>query len=430
MNPPRPTRARFVLVLWLCALAGVLYLDRLCMGQAAAGIQRDLKLTNTELAYAHMAFTIAYGLFEIPTGLLGDRVGARAVLVRIVLWWSAFTALTGLANGLAVLIAVRFLFGAGEAGAYPNVARVLSTWVPAAERGRVQGVMLFAAQFGGAVAPAVAAELIGALGWRWAFAAFGVLGIVWAAGFRWWFRNDPADHAGVNAAELAHIRAGTEQRPKTHAPVPWRAVAGNRTIWALGLLMVCSAFNSYLLFSWFAKYLHDARDVPETESGWLTSVTLLGSAIGVLAGGPVADRVTRSGRPAFFRRVLGATAFATAALGLFVGVRVDSPLAMATLVGVSTLAMHFTLPTWWSAAIEVSGRHVGALFGLMNGVGVVGALASQWFVGAFADRQLARGLTGRAQWDPMFDVYFAFLMAGAALWAVYAPRPLEKGPVS
>src|SRR5258705_13491733 len=124
------------------------------MGQAAAGIQRDLHLTNTELAYAHMAFTIAYGLFEIPTGLLGDRIGARAVLVRIVLWWSAFTALTGLANGLTTLVAVRFLFGAGEAGAYPNAARVLATWVPAAERGRVQGVMLFAAQFGGTVAPA------------------------------------------------------------------------------------------------------------------------------------------------------------------------------------------------------------------------------------------------------------------------------------
>src|SRR6516165_9990472 len=141
-----PSRARFVLVLWLCGLAGVLYLDRICMAQAVQPIQDELTISETRMSFVMMAFTLAYGLFEVPTGWLGDRVGGRRVLTRIVLWWSAFTALTGAALGFGTLLAVRFLFGAGEAGAFPNAARVISRWYPVGERGRVQGLMLTASQ--------------------------------------------------------------------------------------------------------------------------------------------------------------------------------------------------------------------------------------------------------------------------------------------
>jgi MFS transporter, ACS family, glucarate transporter len=156
----RPTRTRFVLVAWLCGLAGVLYLDRICMSQAVKPIRDQLELSNTQVSYVAMAFTLAYGLFEIPTGRLGDRIGARAVLTRIVIWWSVFTMLTGAAFGFVSLLIIRFLFGAGEAGAYPNAARVISRWFPAGERGRVQGVMLTAAQLGAVTAPYLAAVLI------------------------------------------------------------------------------------------------------------------------------------------------------------------------------------------------------------------------------------------------------------------------------
>jgi len=126
-----PTRTRYILVAWLCGLAGVLYLDRVCMAQAVGPIQAELDLSNTQISYALMAFTLAYGIFEIPTGRLGDRIGSRFVLTRIVIWWSLFTALTGASWGFSSLVLVRFLFGAGEAGAYPNAARVISRWFPA-----------------------------------------------------------------------------------------------------------------------------------------------------------------------------------------------------------------------------------------------------------------------------------------------------------
>src|SRR3954462_2377812 len=172
----RPPRARFVVLGVLCLLSGILYLDRICMSAALDSIQSDLALTNTQGGYVLMAFTLAYGLFEIPTGRWGDRIGGRRVLTRISLWWSVFTALTGACTGLWTLLGVRFLFGAGEAGAFPNVARVLSRWVPDEERGRVQGVLLAASSIGGAVAPFLAAVLIQRIGWRWTFVAFGALG--------------------------------------------------------------------------------------------------------------------------------------------------------------------------------------------------------------------------------------------------------------
>src|SRR5262249_5355895 len=151
-------------------------------------IKDQLDLSNTQVSCVLMAFTLAYGLFEVPSGRWGDRAGSRNVLTRIALWWSAFTALTAACFGFYSLLVVRFLFGAGEAAALPNAARIVSRWYPSSERGRVQGLIQTAALVGGTVAPVVAAYLIRELGWRGAFVVFGGLGVVWAAAFWLWFR--------------------------------------------------------------------------------------------------------------------------------------------------------------------------------------------------------------------------------------------------
>lgn len=424
-----PTRARYTLVLWLFGLAGVLYLDRVCMGQAVQPIQDDLHFTDTQMSYVMMAFTLAYGLFEVPAGWLGDRLGGRSVLTGIVIWWSVFTALTGAGNGLMMMIAIRFLFGAGEAGAFPNVARVITRWFPLGERGRVQGIMLTAAQLGSVFAPPIAAGLIDVAGWRWAFVAFGTTGIAWALGFWLWFRDDPGLHSGVNDAELSAIRGDDPHFNARPGPVPWRAVLANRGILTLSLLMVCGAFFTYLFYSWFPKYLRAAHNLSNSESGWLASLALAGSAIGVFSGGFIADRIThRSSNPVRARRCLGACCFLTAAGMMYIGARTDTAMQLAACFALATLAMHITLPNWWSVALPQCGRHVATLFGLMNGLGVFGAMGSQYFVGAFADAQAARGLTGREQWDPMFDVYVLVLIGGAVAWWCYRFTPLQEKP--
>lgn len=425
-KPVRLSRTRFVLVFWLCGLTGILYLDRICMSQAVVPIQAELGLSNTEISYVLMAFTLAYGLFEIPTGRMGDRFGSRKVLTRIVLWWSVFTALTGTCSGFFTLLTVRFLFGAGEAGAFPNAFRVIARWFPLRERGRVQGVMLAAAQFGAVLAPLGAAWLIELVGWRWSFGVFGSVGVAWAVGFWLWFRDDPAEHADVTAAELAVIHDNQTPPALEPGPVPWRAVLTNRGVLALSLIMVFAAFYTYFFYSWFPKYLSAARGMGNVETGTLASLVLIGSAVGMLDGGWLADRISkRAAHPVNARRHLAIVCYLTASACLFLGIRCDSPYALAALWGASFCAINLTLPNWWSVAVPQSGRHVGALSGLMNGAGVIGAMASQWFVGAFSDYRAEGGYSGREQWDPMFDVYSGVLVLAGVAWWYYRFRPLE-----
>lgn len=425
----RPTRARFVLAAWLCGLSLILYLDRICMGQALVPIQTDLNLSNTQMAVVMMAFMLAYGLFEIPTGWLGDRIGSKAILVRIVLWWSVFTALTGAATGFTTLFLVRFLFGAGEAGAYPMAARVIARWFPVGERGRVQGAMLTAAQLGAVLAPVLAQWVIHAAGWQWSFALFGLVGVVWAVGFWVWFKEDPATHPRVNAAELARIQDGAGPPPAHPGPIPWRAVFSNRGILVLGLIQTIGAFFTYFFYSWFSKYLVAARGLDPDDTGFMSSFVLTGGAVGVFAGGYITDRITaRSPDPWRSRRYLGIGCYLTAAACLFGGAQCDDPWLLSKLFFAAFCLMHVTLPNWWSCAIPQGGKHIGALFGLMNGMGVFGGLISQGFVGVFADWQEGRGLSGRERWDPIFGVYVAVLLSGAVAWASYRFTPLEPEP--
>jgi len=422
-----PTRTRFVVLGVLCLLSGVLYLDRICISQALPSIKRDLDLDNTETSYVLMAFTLAYGLFEIPTGRWGDRIGGRRVLTRISLWWSAFTALTGACYGLGSLIAVRFLFGAGEAGAFPNVARVLSRWFPDAERGRAQGVLLAASQAGGALAPFLAALLIGEIGWRWTFAAFGGVGAVWAAGFWWWFRDDPATHPAVNAAEVAHIgRRATAG--DVHSSIPWRTVVKNPSVWFLSLIMALGSFNSYIYFSWFPTYLMEGRGVEKLTAGQMASMVLAFSAAGTFFGGLILDLVVAKGGLAR-RRLLGGGSFFAAAGLLSCALLTSDPWLAAFFTAMSCFMTQATQPLWWTCTIGVSGKHVGALFGLMNSVGVFGALSSQYLVGRLADWLGGHGYSGRAQWDPIFYINVGVLLTAGLMWSSFRyvlVEPLEK----
>jgi len=202
-----PTKVRYGVLLFLCTLALLLYIDRICIGQAETSIRAEFKFDKKHMGWVLSAFMLAYCIFEVPTGNWGDRFGSRGVIARIVVWWSIFTALTGAAFGFYSLAAIRFLFGAGEAGAFPNAARVVTRWFPPGERGFARGAITTTSMIGGAIAPPLAAALIQAAGWRATFVIFGTLGFVWAAFFYYWFRDDPAEHSAVNSGEGKIIRS-------------------------------------------------------------------------------------------------------------------------------------------------------------------------------------------------------------------------------
>ena len=187
--------SRYGVVGLLVSLFAITYLDRICISVAGPRIQQDLHISPVGWGWITGIFTLSYCLFEIPSGALGDRLGPRRVLTRIVLWWSFFTALSGIVSTFASLLLTRFLFGAGEAGAFPNASVVIARWFRPSQRATMLGVLLMASQFGGAMAPLLVIPIQARFGWRASFYSFGALGVLWAIAWYTWFRDSPGEAA-------------------------------------------------------------------------------------------------------------------------------------------------------------------------------------------------------------------------------------------
>ena len=415
-QPVAPSRARYLVLAFLCGLTFILYLDRICIGQAAPAIRAELGLSAEQMGWVFWAFTLSYGLFEIPTGHWGDRYGPRRVLTRIVLWWSAFTALTGMTQGFVGLLLVRFLFGAGEAGALPNTARVTGTWFPETSRGRVRGIIMMPALIGGMIAPFVTQLLIHSLGWRAVFLIYGLLGIAWALGFWFWFRDRPADHAAVNDAEQELI--GPPAPPAPHGLPPLARMVGSLNLWRMSLAMISGAIPIYTLFSWFPSYLIEVRKIPELEASLLSSLVMFGGTVGCIAGGYAADRASRRFRGTrWTRSSVGAVGFALAALAMGLGVVLaEWPILMSLCFATTSFGIHCHGAAWWGAAQDLGGKYVGTLFALGNSIGVFGAGAAI----------LAFGYVPQEHWTLAFAACAGQLAIGAALWGLVDTRqPLD-----
>ncbi len=422
----RPTRVRYGVLLFLALMTFVLYLDRTCIGQAAPLIQSELKLSKWDWSIVLNAFALSYALFEIPAGRWGDRFGSRGVLARIVVWWSVFTALTGTAGGLMVLVFIRFLFGAGEAGALPNAARVIREWYPDSSRARAQGLVSAAMLLGGALAPKASQYLMDLIGWRWTFGAFALCGVAWAIAFYVWFRDDPATHPSTNEAERRLIRGKVHpdrHDTRAHGPIPWRQVGASRNIWLLSALIALSS-GMYELFSqWYPSYLQKARGASGDVSGTLSTLVLGAGAVATVFGGWLSDTlVRRTGSHRWGRTAQAVVGYVLAAGGILASLHIDSTDLAAYCVMTSAFGVQLALPCWWASATRISGRHVGALFGLMNMFGSVGRIAANSWVGYLVDWREKHGFTGRAVWDPAFYGFAVAALAGMVLWALVDPR--------
>ncbi len=229
----RTTHARYWVIVFAVTLAVIQYIDRVCISKAMPSIKAELGFTNVQVGYIFGAFTLAYALFEIPGGWLGDRFGPRKVLMRVVVWWSFFTAATAWVTSAASMMLVRFLFGAGEAGCFPNITKAFTTWLPRHERVRAQGILWLAARWGGAVTPLLVVGVLSLVSsWRRAFELFGLVGIVWGVLFYRWFRDNPLEHPSVGTAERK-LLANLDSLPSRHAKVPWRVFFTSRSAWLL-----------------------------------------------------------------------------------------------------------------------------------------------------------------------------------------------------
>jgi sugar phosphate permease len=373
-----PTRVRHGVLGFTLVLTAIAYLDRVCISTAAPAMKEDLHISDIEMGYVFSAFTLAYALFEVPSGWLADRFGARVTLARIVLWWSAMTAATGAVTGFASLLAVRFLFGLGEAGAFPSMARAYSRWLPAPERGRAFGLALMTAALGGAATQPLVVWLLGRVHWRHTFMLFGLVGIAWAAAWFWWFRDDPRAHGGVNAAELRLIGHDPAERP---GPVPWRSLLRARSLVALWGMYGFAIYGWYFYITWLPTYLLRARGFDLRQVGWLAALPLLCIAAGVLVGGWSSDVLARTWSTRVGRRAPGLIGLPLAALAIVGAIATPVPSTAALLLAAAAGLAALGVSPAWAVCLEIGGRHAGVVSGSMNTFGNLGGTLSPVVVG-------------------------------------------------
>jgi MFS family permease len=408
-------RIRYRVVALATGVAFITHLDRACLATLAPSVSRDLGLTTVQMGYVFTIFQFAYAVFEIPTAWWADRRGTRLVLSRIVTWWSFFTAATGAAFSYPVLLIVRFLFGVGEAGAWPCAARTFSRWIPARERGTVHGVFFAGAHLAGGVAPALVLWLLSYLSWRQIFFSFGVIGFVWVAIWLMWFRDDPSQHPAVSAAELETIvRDRPPDTPHAVGTAYWRRLAASRNMLALALMYVPNCMIFYFCITWLPTYLKERHGFDAASLGLFAGLPLLVSIPGDLLGGVATDRLVARFGLRVGRAALGAVAYTIAGVALLGAARSSSPILAATLIAVATGLTMFTLGAAWGTVIEVGRNHVGVVGAAMNSTGNLAAMLNPLIV-AYSVQWFGR-------WDLPLYLMGGLFLAGAVCWLLIDPR--------
>jgi len=411
------TRIRRKVLAMTVALAAITYLDRVAIGVTRPFIARDLNLTATQMGYVFSAFYLSYALFEIPTGWWGDKVGTRRVLTRIVCWWSAFTVLTGAAFSYSSLLGIRFLFGAGEAGAWPNVARTFSRWFPRRDRATVQGTFFAGAHLAGGVTPLIATAMLAYMNWRTLFMVFGSIGFVWAIAWYRWFRDTPARHPAVSQAEREYIEDGSVADERPLEKTQWGTLLGNRTVVCLCLMYFTQTFGNAFYVTWLPTYLA-ARGLSQTTSAILSGLPLTLSVAADLTGGLTSDIAVRRLGLRLGRIIVGGGALTAAGLFTLAATRTDSPIVAAVLIALGGASSNFLLGAAWSTCIDIGRRRAGALSGAMNTSGQVGAIFSPILVAFVAERFA----------NPNASLYLTgalFLMGGTCWLWVDPTRPVS-----
>jgi MFS transporter, ACS family, glucarate transporter len=414
-----PTRVRYVTTAYAMVLAIVMYLDRVCISQAAPAMTHDLGLTRLQMGWALSVFAWAYALFEVPGGWLGDRIGPRRVLMRIVLWWSFFTAATGWVWNAGSLIVTRALFGAGEAGCFPNLTRVFTTWLPVKERERAQGMLWLAARWSGAFTPLVVAYVLDLISWRRTFEIFGLLGVAWAIAFYWWYRDDPRTHPSVNEAELALLPS--REQSAVGAKIPWSRIVSSGSVWLLCVQYACLSYGWYFYVTWLPTYLREARGTSVKFGALLASLPLLLGGIGCMVGAQMIRRLARSGEKIIVaRRIVAIVGFAGASASVFAFTRVADPVRAMLLLGLAGFFNDFVMPACWAGCMDIGGRYSGTVSGAMNMVGNIGGALSPLIIGYI--------LTWNpGNWTLTFYVSSAIYLMGGVCWLfIDAHTPLEE----
>ncbi len=449
----KPTSVRYEMLAWACSLSMLTYIDRVCIKEVARDMRVDLGISEAEFAWVFSAFSLAYASFEIPSGWLGDRFGPRKILSRIVLWWSFFTAMTGvvwkfsvdtgysiplptglvqwlglplptsesawtpmplLINSLLFLMAVRFLFGMGEAGAYPNAARALRSWFPYGRRGLAQGLLWMFGRWGGSASVFMIAPVAFYFGWRGAFITFGVIGALWVVGFYFFFRNTPAEHPRVNEAELAIIQEGGRESQKP-PPIAWSHILRSPSLWFLCLMYFCSNAGWCFFITWDVVYYERELGLGQDSLGLklASGAPLFFGGIACILGGFGTDWQVRFLGRRWGRTLQGFLAYALGATFFFLALLTNDPWIAVPSLCLASFFKDFAMAVSWSTCIDIGHRYSGTIAGFMNMVGNFGQVFAPPIVKAMASR---------GDWDQALVFSGTMFLVSAVSWLLIDPR--------
>jgi len=341
----------------LVILGMVTFLDRINISVAGSSIMHDLSLSPSQWGWVQSAFILSYGLMQIPMGALGDKFGHRSILALIVLWWSLFTAFTGLAGGLASLLVIRFMFGIGEAGSSPCSTGVISRWFEKGEVGKAQGYVWAASRMGGALTPFVVIPVMMWVGWRAAFYLLGALGVVWAVVWFWYYRD---------------VRGEKITSTETEARGILSLLITNKQFWLLCAMYFFYAFGSWFFFSWFPTFMELGRGFDKTELTYAVAVPFIMSMMGNIAGGHLTDRLTKKYGIKTGRKALGSTSLAVSAVCMFLAAFIPGKMAVFVFLSLCFGIFDLMLPSAWALCIDLGKQHAGTLSGAMNTAGNIG----------------------------------------------------------
>jgi len=432
----RPTNVRYTVMIFLGGLAFLTYFDRVCIAWAGDAISRDLHISDQKMGIIFGTFWFAYALFEIPGGWLADWFGARKALARVVLAWSLFTALSGSATGFTSLFIYRFLFGMGEAGAYPSMARVQSQWLPVQSRAWFGGVLWMLSRWGGALSPLIFGAMMegfesnafkhfaGAVGlssltripsWRLGFWMAGVFGVIWVAFFYPWFRDDPAEKEGVNQAELDLIKAGRSPRDVGHVHDPkilWTLFT-SPAMWVVCTIGLTVSYGFSFYVSWLPKYLKTVQGIDVKASKWMATLPMLCMGIACLTTGRLSDSfVCRTGKRWLGRAMFPMSGLILSAICLVLLQYAHTRWQAMTLLCIAAFTVDMNQACHWANIVDIGGRYAAMAFGFMNMVGNIGNAAGP---------PLNERLFNVFGWNALFYVNAIVLVLAAFVWLFNDP---------
>jgi len=414
------TPKRYLLVAGTFLLSVLLYVDRSCLSTAKGSIVGEFGLTDEQFGWIGAIFGLGYALFQVPSGLLADRFGPRALLSSVVAIWSVFMALTGAAWSYLSMMIFRFLFGAGEAGAFPGVARACYSWIPVKERGMVNGINFSGSRIGAAAAMPLVAWMIAALKWRMTFEILAGSGLVFAVIWYLWFRNDPTEKSGISKEELDYILENRQKSaPGQKERISGGIILGSKNMWLIMLQYFASNFTFYFCLVWAFSFIQEKFHLDMQKTGFLAALPFLGGAVGNWTAGWFVDRIYKKGRWTASRRIPAMLGFVLAVTGVLGFVTMANAYAAVLFLTLAIFGADMTISPSWSTCIDIGKKHAGAVSGTMNMAGNIGS-----FITALAFPYLK---TWTGSYEPYFYIAAAFNALAIGAWMLIRPdKTLEE----